>query len=271
MAYYFTYPLKNMKITQSYLGTTSHYPHTTGNYKDYPIDDGGKDTGKDAIFAPVDMVVRRLYTSGTNTMWLRTKEKVKLANGKTNYVVMMLIHPDDEDFKGLKVGKTIKKGNIICYEGKDGATANHIHISVGLGDLSGNGWVKNSNNKWVLSTTEGTLKPEKCFYVDTDFTNIIKTSGITFKDKPYEVGTYTIKSTTLNVRKGASTDYDKVKYEDFTSNAKKQIKELKGENYKKDNFVKGMTLSIVTVSGEWGKCPSGWVNLKYCELKVVSK
>lgn len=271
MAEYFTYPMKNMKITQSYLGKTSHYPHTTGNHKDYPIDDGGKDTGKDSIYAPVNMVVKRLYTKGTNTMWLRTEEKVKLANGKTNYVVMMLIHPDDDDFKNLSVGKVIEKGNVICHEGKDGATANHIHIAVGVGDLKGNGWIKNSNSKWVLYTTDGTLKPEKCFFVDKEFTNVINTCGITFKDKPYEKGTYQVTSDTLNVRKGASTSYDKVTYEEFSSNAKRQIKKLKGADYKKDHFVKGMNLAIYTVNGEWGKCPSGWVNLDYCKLKVVSK
>lgn len=267
MAEYLIYPLKNMKITQNYLGKTSHLPHTTGNFKDYPIDDGGKDTGKDPIYATCDMVVRKLYTKGTNTIWLRTKNKVKLANGKTEYGVIMLTHPDDKDFKKLKVGKIIEKGDIICYEGKDGATANHIHISVGMGDINGNGWVKNSNGKWVLSTTKGTLKPENFFFVDEYFTKIIKSNGINFKKKPYEVGTYDIVSETLNVRVGAGTNYDKVPYTKFTSSAKKQIKQLKGEKYNENHFVKGMSLSITQVKGDWGKCPTGWVNLNYCKTK----
>ena len=41
---YLTYPFKTMTITQSYTGSTSHYPHTKGNYRDYPVDEGGKDT-----------------------------------------------------------------------------------------------------------------------------------------------------------------------------------------------------------------------------------
>lgn len=268
MSLYFVYPVKNMKITQSYTGTTSHLPHTTGNPKDYPIDDGGKDTGKDPIYATCDMVVKRLYTKGTNTIWLTTRKKVKIANGKKDYVVMMLTHSDDVDFKKLYVGKVINEGEIICYEGRDGATANHIHISVGLGAIKGNGWEQNSKGKWVLSTTKGTLKPEDCFFIDSEFNNVIKTNGIKFKEKPYETGTYEVVSNTLNVRVGAGLEYDKVEYKDFTSSAKKQIKNLKGKDYKKNHFVKGMNLSITNVKDNWGKCPTGWVNLDYCKTKV---
>ena len=49
MATYLTYPFKTMRITQSYTGTTSHLPHTTGSPKDYPLDEGGKDGGRDPI------------------------------------------------------------------------------------------------------------------------------------------------------------------------------------------------------------------------------
>ena len=52
MATYLTYPFKTMTIMQSYTGSTSHYPHTRGNYRDYPIDEGGKDTGRDPFYAP---------------------------------------------------------------------------------------------------------------------------------------------------------------------------------------------------------------------------
>ena len=65
MANYLTYPLKTMRITQSYTGAFSHLPHTTGSPKDYPIDDGGKDGGKDAIYCPCDSVkVFRVYGVG---------------------------------------------------------------------------------------------------------------------------------------------------------------------------------------------------------------
>lgn len=47
MSEYLTYPFKMMRITQSYTRTTSHLPHTTGSPKDYPLDESGKDGGRD--------------------------------------------------------------------------------------------------------------------------------------------------------------------------------------------------------------------------------
>ena len=53
---YFVYPMKYMRITQSYSGTASHKLHwyNSKNYKDYPIDDGGRDSGRDGIYCPCD-------------------------------------------------------------------------------------------------------------------------------------------------------------------------------------------------------------------------
>jgi len=65
------------------------------------------------------------------------------------------------------------------------------------------------------------------------------------------------------VRAGAGTKYAKVKYNQFTSNAKSQILKIKGKavNY----FPKGMKISITKLStdGKWGYCPSGWVSMNY--------
>jgi len=140
MATYLTYPFKTMLITQSYLGGTSHYPHTYGNYRDYPIDEAGKDTGRDPFYAPCKLKVVRIYgvgNGGTNTVWLESTEKVVYANGKTDYVTFMLIHSNDSDIRRLYVGQKFNKGDIVCYEGTDGATGNHIHMSVGLGRMLG--------------------------------------------------------------------------------------------------------------------------------------
>ena len=76
---YLTYPCKVMRITQNYLGKTSHLPHTTGYPKDYPIDEGGKDTGRDGFFCPCDeLKIVRLYgagNGGTNTIWVESTTK----------------------------------------------------------------------------------------------------------------------------------------------------------------------------------------------------
>lgn len=280
MSEYLTYPFKTMKITQSYTGTTSHLPHTTVSPKDYPIDEGGKDTGRDPFYAPCKMKVRKIYgvgNRGTNTLWIESTEKVTMPNGRTDYVTIMLIHPNDSDLKRLKVGQTFKKGDIVCYEGVDGATGNHIHMAVGMGKMTGTGWTQNDNEKWVLTCTNGTIKPEDAFYIDKSFTTVINDKGLDFKEVPkksptttkpktkakYTVGNYKVTGAdVLNVRRGAGTIYPKVKFANLTKSAQAKILKLAGK--KVDGYVKGLTFTVSQVKGNWGRTPSGWVCLKYC-------
>ncbi len=233
---YAIYPCKTLRITQTYSGTTSHKPNMTGNPKDYPWDEGCSGTDRDYCYCPCDeMVVKRVYgvgTSGINTIWLESTSKVDFADGTKNYLVMLITHPDDSDLKKIKVGNKFKRKEKICREGKDGATAYHFHFSVGKGKYKGNGWVKNSNGKYVLVTSLSTYKPEKIFYIDTKFTKVVNTKGLKFKDLPKEPtvikssatvsssktateaaksklsslsGTYKTKGN-LNIRNGAGTD-----------------------------------------------------------------
>lgn len=182
---YLTYPCKVMRITQSYTGKTSHLPHTTGNPKDYPWDEGCKDGGREAFYCPCDeLKIMRLYTKGTNTIWVQSTSKVVCPNGKEGIFSALITHPNDSDFKKLTVGKKFKRGDLICYEGKDGATGNHLHISAGLGALTDNGWTQNSKGKWVLTTEGKTYKPEQLFYIDPEFTKVIDSKGLKFKELP---------------------------------------------------------------------------------------
>lgn len=208
---YLTYPFKVMRITQSYSGKTSHYPHTTGKPKDYPTDEGGTDGGRDWFYCDCDeVIIKRIYgvgNSGTNTMWLESASKVKFADGDVDYATQMLIHPNDSDLKRLKVGQKFKRGDKICQEGTDGATGNHIHLVVGKGKMTGNGWTKNSNGKWVLTTTGGPIKPEDAFFIDQNFTKIKSSGGLHFKYLPQEkpkAGKYKVTCDALNVRKGTT-------------------------------------------------------------------
>ena len=110
----------------------------------------------------------------------------------------MLTHPNDSDLRRLKIGQTFKKGEIICYEGTDGATGNHIHLSVGMGKYKANGWAKNSNGKWVLTCENGAIKPEDAFYIDPKFTNVIKDGGLKFKQLPKETKVTTTSTKTTS-------------------------------------------------------------------------
>ena len=184
---YLTYPTKVMNITQSYNGTYNHYLYSSGSPVDYPIDDACEDSGRSWFYCPCDeMKVVRVYgvgTTGTNTIWLESTSPVITPSG-TFVVTMMIIHPEDDDIANL-LNHTFKRGDAMFREGRDGnATGYHVHISVGKGTRSGNGWSENSNSAWVL-TTNGTLKPESAFYIDTSFTTIKNTQGLNFRNLPF--------------------------------------------------------------------------------------
>ena len=187
----FTFGMKNMRITQSYNGTVSHKLHwyNSKNYADYPIDIAGIDGNKEPYYAPVDMkvvAIKGIGTSVTNTIWLVSTEKCNTPSGIFKPFIM-LTHWNDSDpyIKNLKVGSIVKAGQPICEEGVDGATANHLHLVCGNALRGcGNGFIQNSNGKWVSKGY--CLKPEEVMFIDKEFTNILSTNDLTFKDKPKE-------------------------------------------------------------------------------------
>lgn len=285
---YITYPCKVMRITQNYNGKTSHYPHVNGYPKDYPIDEGCSDSGREGFYCPCDEVkVVRKYgvgNGGVNTLWIESTSVAYAANGKAGIFSALITHPNDSDLQRIKVGQKFKRGELICMEGKDGATANHLHISAGLGSVRGTGWVKNTNGKWVLITTGSTYKPEDIFYIDYGFTKVLSMGGIKFKALPkasasttqnttaassskkgYSIGNYKVsKADLLRVRTGAGTVYPYKTFAKLSESAKSKVLKLTG-GVKKDGYVKGLTFTVNKVSGKWGKSGSGWVCLDYCE------
>lgn len=244
MKNYLTFPMKYLTVTQTYNGKTSHLPHTTGTLKDYPVDLGGADSGRDYVHCPCDeMKIIRIYgvgNSGVNSVWATSVKKVFFADGTSDYVTMQFTHMNDDDLKKIKVGQVFKRKDKMFREGKDGATANHIHLSVGKGKSKGNGWAKNSSGKWVLTTTGGAVKPEKAFYVDKEFTSVIKTGGLNFINMPKEKKYIT--TSNLNIRSKPSS----------TS--------LQVGLYKK-----GKKITVAEVYKGWGRTDKGWVSLAYCK------
>lgn len=210
---YLIYPLKIMNITQGYSDNYSHKKHNTGTPKDYPIDDNGGSSKKDAYFyCPCDeMIIKKIYGVGTNasnTLWLESTTPVTTPTF-TDYVSIMITHPNDKDLKKLKVGQKFKRYDKIVLEGDDGkATGYHFHIAAGRGKLSGSGWVENSVGSWVLKTKEGCIKPQAAFFIDPNFTSIKNSKGLTFvklKENREENIMYVM--TSLNVRYGPGTSY----------------------------------------------------------------
>ena len=99
MKNYLTYPCKVMNITQGYTGNTSHSPHNTGSPKDYPWDEACENIGRSPMFCTCDeMIIKRIYTKGTNTIWLESTTECDLADGTRDFATILATHPNDSDF-----------------------------------------------------------------------------------------------------------------------------------------------------------------------------
>lgn len=188
---YFCFGMKNMRVTQNYNGETSHKKHWHGSkdYCDYPIDVAGVDSGQDGYYATVDMRVVAIKGKGnsmTNTIWLVATEKCMTPSGEmTPFIALTHWNDNDPHISKLSAGSIVKAGEIICLEGVDGATANHLHLVCGNADRGcGNGLIKNSNGKWVSSGY--CMKPEEVMYIDRKFTTEMWGGCLVWKDKPQE-------------------------------------------------------------------------------------
>lgn len=67
----------------------------------------------------------------------------------------------------------------------------------------------------------------------------------------------------LYIRTGPGQGYSTVSYAYFHQNAKDQIYKLRGLT-NANGLVNGVVCDVTQVSGDWGRIPSGWINLRYC-------
>ena len=162
------YPSPYMRITQGYM---------VGTHKDsYAIDDAGSDTGIDFIVAPFTGVIRKIYTSDANEVWLESSEPVIYPDGTVDYMTMMFAH--DNDVSNLFVGKVINRGERFYEEGTKGnATGNHVHMECGRGKVTGSGWHQNSAGYWSINNGKN---PTECLWIDDSIT-VLNSNGYTFK------------------------------------------------------------------------------------------
>lgn len=247
---YLIYPIKIMNITQTYKNDFSHSRHTVGTPKDYPIDDNCGATGPNGYFyCPCDaMTVKKIYgvgSSSSNVLWLESTTPV-ISPTFTDYVTIMIGHIEDAELNKLKIGQIFTRKEPIAIEGKDGfATGEHFHIVVGRGKFRGSGWVKNTNDIWVINTTGGSVKPEDAFFIDNTFTTIKNSAGLNFLDLYIpdieEDDYYYTTAESLNIRLGPGTNYNaintlpknsRIKVSEFVNNwARITDKEYVASNY----------------------------------------
>lgn len=255
----FYFPMETMRITQNPYGNTSHHPHNTGIPKDYPIDSAGEDGRRSACFAPTDMKVTAIRKGKgiSNTIWLVSTKKVKTPTF-TDYVFMTITHWNDGDqaiARHNKVGSIVNKKEIICYEGTDMATANHLHICCGRG-FSDN-WVENSKGKWVM--TGDNKPPQEVMYRYTKFTtkvmdngglNWVSTDTDTIADFLPERGYFTKGDSGKNVEKIDEFFMNKVKGDYYGDYTVAIVKEFQRQNkLEEDGNIGKITLAKMVEQG----------------------
>lgn len=148
------FPMKYLNISQGVNETYSHQGRLA-------LDICGRDTGKDAFYAPFTGTIKKVYGSD-HIIWLESNDKVRFADGTVDYMTIMCMH--DDDISDLYVGKVINQGEHFLTEGMAGsATGNHIHIECGKGKFTGSGWYQNSYGKWCINNS---IMPYDALFLD---------------------------------------------------------------------------------------------------------
>ena len=159
------FPMQTLRVTQGY-GVAyngvkaSTYSHAGG----YALDLGGADGGADWLYAPCDLVVRRVYGS-YNAVWFESLEPIEGVGGT---VIMLCLHMNnaDKEALGIRIGKVFKKGEKCYREGMSGnVTGTHVHLEIGKGPMRGTGWAVNAKGVWVINDP---LVPSEVFTLGED-------------------------------------------------------------------------------------------------------
>lgn len=183
------YPSPYIRITQK--------DHTGTHADSWAFDEAGSDSGIDYVIAPFDAVVKKIYTSDANEVWLESLEPVLYADGTKDYMTIMSAH--DNNVSNLKVGQVIKQGQRYYEEGTKGnASGNHIHFEVARGKFTGTGWHKNSAGYWSINNGK---KVDECLLIDDSY-HLLNTAGYHFKNvkdaEPKKFGTPVARNESIN-------------------------------------------------------------------------
>lgn len=178
---------------------------------------------------------------------------------------------------GYKRGQTPKLGAVMCWrKGKAGVGSDGAgHVAI-VEKIDADGTVTCSNSGYGGPRFYNkTMKPpyslgsaytfQGFIYLPIDFDEDEKkeeTKKPTSSSK-YKTGDYRVTASLLNVRSGPGMNYAKKTFKQLTENAQKQVRALAG--YKANGYPKGVEFTALEVKGDWGRTPSGWVNLDYCK------
>lgn len=122
------FPMEYLRITQE--------ENTGSHRKSLAMDFGGKDAGKDILYAPCDLKVIRVRDKANGEVYAESLSPVLFADGTKDYLHILLLH--DNNSYNLKVGDIIKQNQAFykeggMYGGDPAYYANHVHIEAGKG------------------------------------------------------------------------------------------------------------------------------------------
>ena len=108
----------------------------------------------------------------------------------------------------------------------------------------------------------------KMDYIVDEVNKILDDNKSDNETNKYSVGHYIVNTNVLTVRTSPKIEDDNwLRYSQLTSNAQKQVYEKCKS--KPNGLVKGVECDVseIVVSDDytWGKIPSGWIALEYCE------
>lgn len=216
------FPMEYMKITTG-VNEASHLGSNA-------IDNAGKYSGIENVFSPFTGTIKRIYEYG-HTVWLESNEPVEFADGTVDFAVCSFTH--DNIVSDLSVGQVIQQKKVFYQEGTAGqATGNHLHLEVGKGKFTGNGWYKNKYGKWVINNS---YVPWNAFFTQND-TVIINGYGYPWKRSEEMVDETVLALIYRTVCGTEITEYGKTNRLNKQT-AKQALAEIRSSDLAKKHFV----------------------------------
>ncbi len=162
------------KFFMEYLRVTQNAGSSYSHKGSLAMDFGGKDTGEDNLYAPCDMIVKRLRYNANGEAYFESIAPVLFADGTSDYLRLLCVH--SSEFL-VNEGQILSQGQLFYTEGGMGsgnpsAFNSHVHIEAGKGKWEQILQFKNEYQTYVI---ENQYPLEKLFILGDDV--IILNSG----------------------------------------------------------------------------------------------